>query len=253
MTASIERIEDSGFEAWSPDETTTIAGWKISSSGGFTRRLNSASARGRADTSLATREAITTWLADRGAALTVRVTPLMDARVAEDCVCSWGLESVDKTTVLVRRPCPAGPFGDVVVVDAGDPAYTSDLFDLNRREPSVRDSWDRIVGRIGSQAIGLWIPGRAVAFAVVCAGISSVFSVAVAERDRRAGLATQIMSASAEWALDRGAEWQFVQVLGTNLPAIELYEGLGFTERYRYRYLQHPQAGHPRRITRGGR
>jgi ribosomal protein S18 acetylase RimI-like enzyme len=84
----------------------------------------------------------------------------------------------------------------------------------------------------------LWIPGRAVGFTAVSKGISSVFSVAVREADRRAGLATAIMSASSAWAIEQGAEWQFVQVLGRNEAAIELYEGLGFTERYRYSYLQ---------------
>jgi ribosomal protein S18 acetylase RimI-like enzyme len=46
------------------------------------------------------------------------------------------------------------------------------------------------------------------------------------------------MGASSAWALEEGAQWQFVQVLGTNAATIELYEGLGFTERYRYSYLQ---------------
>ena len=58
------------------------------------------------------------------------------------------------------------------------------------------------------------------------------------EEDRRTGLASRIMAASVVWALERGAEWQFIQVLGTNEAAIELYEGLGFSERYQYRYLQ---------------
>lgn len=240
MTASIERIEDSGFEAWSPDETTMIAGWTVASSGGFTRRLNSASTRGAADTSLATRDAITAWLAARGATLTVRVTPLMDERFVGDCARKWDLVSLDETIVMVRNPSLNGDYSDVVTVDADDPAYTSDLFDLNRRAPSVRASWDRIVERIGTDAVGLWIPGRAVGFTVVRRGVSSVFSVAVREQDRRTGLATSIMSASVAWAMDRDSDWQFVQVLGTNRPAIELYEKLGFTERYRYRYLQAP-------------
>jgi ribosomal protein S18 acetylase RimI-like enzyme len=84
----------------------------------------------------------------------------------------------------------------------------------------------------------LWVPGKAVGFVAVSEGISSVFSVAVREEHRRTGLATKIMAASAAWAIDRGAEWQFIQVLGTNGAAIELYEGLGFSERYQYRYLQ---------------
>lgn len=238
MIPSIESIEDSGFAAWSPDETTTIAGWRVVSSGGFTRRLNSASSIAPVDTSLETRDEIEAWLAERGAGLTIRWTPLMDDEVAAACVRRWGLSPLDDTNVMVRPTPVVTGFGDVVVVPADDPEYTADLMRLNSRDPAIRSSWDRIVARSGSAAVGLWVPGRAAGFTVVCDGISSVFSVAVKEVDRRAGLATAIMNASAAWALEQGAEWQFVQVLGRNAAAIELYKGLGFTERYRYCYLQ---------------
>jgi ribosomal protein S18 acetylase RimI-like enzyme len=235
---SVERIESSSFAAWSPDETTTISGWRVASSGGFTRRLNSATSVGEVDTSLETRDAISRWLAERGAGLTVRVTPLMEADVIAACLSDWGLSRRDATSVMVRRPASANDHDDVDVVAADNPEYTAELIDLNYSDPSVRAAWDRIVERAASAAVGLWIPGRAVGFTAVSKGISSVFSVAVREADRRAGLATAIMSASSAWAIEQGAEWQFVQVLGRNEAAIELYEGLGFTERYRYSYLQ---------------
>jgi ribosomal protein S18 acetylase RimI-like enzyme len=164
----------------------------------------------------------------------------MDKKVANDCELKWGLEPRDETIVMLRRPSSDGSYGEVLVVQPDDAAYTSDLFDLNRHDSSLRASWDRIVERTRSSAVGLWIPGKAVGFAVVQDGIASVFSVAVRMNDRRRGLATGIMNASATWAVEEGAEWQFVQVLGTNRVAIELYERLGFGERYRYHYLQAP-------------
>ncbi|MCL1600372.1 MAG: GNAT family N-acetyltransferase [Actinomycetia bacterium] len=238
MIPSVEGIENSGSTAWSPDETATISGWRVVSSGGFTRRLNSAASVGEVDTSMETCNAISRWLAERGAGLTVRVTPLMEDGVIAACLRDWGLARRDPTLVMVRRPEPANGHDDVVVVAADDPGYTAELIDLNYPDTSVRAAWDRIVERAGSSAVGLWVPGRAVGFTVVSNGIASVFSVAVREGNRRFGLATAIMNASAAWALERDVEWQFVQVLGTNAAAIELYEELGFIERYRYSYLQ---------------
>jgi len=235
---SVERIESSGFAAWSPDETTTISGWRVASSGGFTRRLNSATSVGDVDTSLETRDAISRWLAERGVGLTVRVTPLMEEGIIAACISDWGLTRRDATSVMVRRPTSTNRHDEVDVVAANDPQYTAELIDLNYSDASVRAAWDRIVERVGRSAVGLWIPGRAVGFTAVSHGISSVFSVAVREVHRRSGLATAIMGASSTWALEQGAQWQFVQVLGRNEAAIELYEGLGFTERYRYSYLQ---------------
>ena len=238
MIPSVEGIEDSSSTAWSPDETTTISGWQVGSSGGFTRRLNSATSVGEVDTSLETRNAISRWLAERGAGLTVRVTPLMENDVVAACLSDWGLERRDPTIVMVRRQESANDHNVVDVVAADNPEYTAELIALNYPDSSVRAAWDRIVGRAGSSAVGLWVPGRAVGFTVVSNGIASLFSVAVREGNRRSGLATAIMDASAAWALERDVEWQFVQVLGTNTAAIELYEGLGFAERYRYSYLQ---------------
>jgi len=235
---SIEAIERSGLAAWSPDETTSIAGWTVSSNGGFTRRLNSATANGSADTSLSTRDAIASWLAGRGAPLTIRVTPLTEASTADACETTWELEPADRTVVMVRAPEVHQDHGVVTVVAPDDPRYTADLFDLNQRDPAKIASWNRIVERAGSRAVGMWVPGEAVGLAAVSEGICSVFSVAVHPHVRRTGLAKAVMDAASAWSIERGASWQFVQVLGTNTPAIELYEGLGFANRYEYSYLQ---------------
>lgn len=236
--ASVDRIERSGFAAWSPDETTSIGGWTVASSGGFTRRLNSATAVGRADTSLATRDEIASWLADRGASLTVRITPLIEAETARCCRANWDLDPLDETIVLVRETKPLEAYREIRVVDASDPEYTAELFDINGRDHGVLDSWKRIVQRIGDRAVGLWVPGVAVGFVAISDQIGSVFSVGVRPGHRRKGFATQIMAAANTWSAENGATTMFLQVLGTNTVAQALYKRLGYVEHYRYHYLQ---------------
>lgn len=238
MTVSVEQIERSGFAAWSPDETTMIGGWTVASSGGFTRRLNSATTSGSADTSLETREAIRSWLKERDADLTVRITPLVDGDTAAACATGWGLAPVDRTHVLVRESWRPEAVQRVIVVQAGDSVFTQELFRLNGRDQAKLGSWQRIVERIGDRGVGLWIPGVAVGFVAVSHNIGSVFSVAVGPNHRRQGFATQIMDAANAWFGDQGASTLFLQVLGTNTPARRLYERLGFVETYRYHYLQ---------------
>jgi ribosomal protein S18 acetylase RimI-like enzyme len=60
-----------------------------------------------------------------------------------------------------------------------------------------------------------------------------------AERGRR--LALLVMSALLEWGAERGATTAYLQVLADNARAFELYDGLGFTEHHRYRYLAAPR------------
>lgn len=238
MTPSIGRIERSGFAAWSPDETANIGGWAVASSGGFTRRLNSASVVGSADTSLATRDDIASWLAERGAGLTVRITPLIEEETSRSCEANWNLTRVDETRVLVRPTGPPEVADEITIVDASNPDYTTELFEINGRDSGILDSWKRIVQRIGDRAIGLWVPGVAVGFVAVSDQIGSVFSVGVRPEYRRQGLATQIMVAANAWSAENGATSMFLQVVGTNTGAQALYKRLGYVEHYRYHYLQ---------------
>jgi ribosomal protein S18 acetylase RimI-like enzyme len=59
-----------------------------------------------------------------------------------------------------------------------------------------------------------------------------------AERGRRLGLL--VMAELLDWAAERGATTAYLQVLGDNTRAFALYDGLGFTEHHRYRYLAAP-------------
>ncbi len=238
MTPSVDRIERSGFAAWSPDETASIGGWTVASSGGFTRRLNSATVVGSADTSLDTRDEIASWLAERGAGLTVRITPLIDEDTSRSCEVNWDLTRLDETLVLVRPTGPPEVADGITIVDASNPDYTTELFEINGRDPGILDSWKRIVHRIGDRAVGLWLPGVAVGFVAVSDQIGSVFSVGVRPEHRRNGLATQIMAAANAWSVENGATSMFLQVVGTNTSARALYKQLGYVEHYRYHYLQ---------------
>ena len=53
------------------------------------------------------------------------------------------------------------------------------------------------------------------------------------------------MAALLEWGAERGATTAYLQVLGDNARALALYDGLGFVEHHRYRYLAAPRKRFP--------
>jgi len=65
-------------------------------------------------------------------------------------------------------------------------------------------------------------------------------SIEVAPERRREGLGLAVMAALVERAAEEGATTAYLQVLGDNLPALALYQRLGFVEHHRYRYLAAP-------------
>jgi GNAT superfamily N-acetyltransferase len=65
-------------------------------------------------------------------------------------------------------------------------------------------------------------------------------SIEVAPEHRRQGLGVAVMTSLVEASAERGATTAYLQVLGDNDPALALYDGLGFVEHHRYRYLAAP-------------
>ena len=85
--------------------------------------------------------------------------------------------------------------------------------------------------------------GRVVASGVAAydddwVGFRSI-EVDTAERGRRLGLL--VMAELLGWGAERGATTAYLQVLGDNVRAHALYDGLGFVEHHHYRYLAAPR------------
>jgi GNAT superfamily N-acetyltransferase len=196
---------------WTDLETAPVGSWTLRHAPGETaRRANSVlafEASGVGDDY----EQVVSWYAGRTGRPIAAVLP--DS--PEDALFrghGWGPESHDADTVFqvtgvarARRGLPAAS-DEVVVTEDG--AHAS--------------------ARMGDRASAIatfdrdWVGFRA---------------IAVSPEHRRQGLGLQVMSALLEWGAERGATTAYLQVLGDNTPALRLYEGLGFTEHHRYRYL----------------
>ncbi len=88
-----------------------------------------------------------------------------------------------------------------------------------------------VTARIGDAASGV---------AAVAGDWAGFRSIDVSPDRRREGLGLAVMTALVGWAAERGATTAYLQVLGQNVPALALYDRLGFVEHHRYRYLAAP-------------
>ena len=78
--------------------------------------------------------------------------------------------------------------------------------------------------------------GIACARATISAGVVGLYDLAVDNRHRRQGLATDLTLARLAWATSKGARQAMLQVVASNGAARSLQEPLGFVEAYRYWY-----------------
>jgi N-acetylglutamate synthase len=135
----------------------------------------------------------------------------------------WVPESHDHDTVFLlagvaaaRRSLAGVPLPDLDVAIIGDHVVTA--------EASTDD------GRVLASGVA--------AFADDWVGFRTI-EVDPAERGRKLGLL--LMAELLEWGAERGATTSYLQVLGDNTRAFALYDGLGFVEHHRYRYLAAPR------------
>jgi ribosomal protein S18 acetylase RimI-like enzyme len=131
----------------------------------------------------------------------------------------WGLESHDADTLFqiagVARTQRA-------LRSRALPSVEVELIDVP--SPTARV----VTARIGDDAQGVaaydrdWVGFR---------------SIEVGPAQRRQGLGLAVMAALLEWGAEQGATTAYLQVLGDNAAALELYAGLGFATHHAYRYL----------------
>jgi GNAT superfamily N-acetyltransferase len=76
----------------------------------------------------------------------------------------------------------------------------------------------------------------ALGLGVVDQGHIGLFDIVTAPEFRRRGLARQLVSHLLYWGQFNAARQAYLQVVPTNLPALNLYAELGFQEVYQYRY-----------------
>lgn len=243
MASDIAALEAASYTTWTADDSDVVAGWHVCATAGLSRRVNSARDLGDAEVDDAARDALVAWFLHRDLPLVIRETPLMAAETSAAVRSKWGFESLDETPVMTGGAVPRAHDDKVLLVPADDDTFQTELYALNGRTDGDAGTLRRIYGRVADRATGLWMPGVGAAVAVEDGPRCAVFSLAVAEPHRRKGIGTKLMMAAVGWAADREANEVFVQVAGTNNPAIELYQSLGFEEAYRYRYLRARSTG----------
>jgi len=84
----------------------------------------------------------------------------------------------------------------------------------------------------------LYMEGEAIAagYAVAKAGFVGLFQIGTDPRFRRRGYARSLTRHLLHWGQSQEAHTAYLQVTRQNTPALRLYEGLGFREKYCYWY-----------------
>lgn len=251
-------LEDAGFDAWPCLEEMRHRGWRLRFGGGYTKRANSVNATPWAepldDDDIAL---IATRYHERGLAPVYRLTgdvmrgapgpaDLLDARLAR-----LGYRLREPSWVMHAPAIDTSALGRVGASEADiellDRARWADAYDvITGSSPGEHGPHRRLLSQIGARAA--FAVRRADGAPVACGlGIIAgsrlgLFEIATRAAHQGRGHAGRLCAGLLAWGARAGARAAFLQVGGGNDTAIRLYERLGLSRVYAYRYRLPPDA-----------
>ncbi|WP_235890668.1 GNAT family N-acetyltransferase [Martelella alba] len=240
----VRRLEAMGLRAW-PAKTVVYDGaWQYRLTAGHpSKRLNSITVLDQSDIAdIEIRlEKARRHYASFGRQMLLRETPLTPSMLIE-YLSDEGAVAFDETIVMTRDLTRFSSEETLDLLPSQDIGRFADaVLAVKPEDGLTKPGLAEVVTGI-RPAHGFFIREEsdrtplAVGLCVQDFEMAGIELLAVSEDHRRQGLGRSITTAMLHWAKARAARLAWLQVTGTNTPAITLYRNMGFTEAYRYRY-----------------
>jgi N-acetylglutamate synthase len=241
-------IDRLAASAWPAATAELLDGWLLRHTPGVARRRSNsalpppgATVAGRGEVL----DAVERFYARRGQPAVVQVSPAELHGQLDRELAARGYRRQAPTVVLAtpadRVPSapPADPGLVVSVAGTVTPGWLAAWAAIEGR-PDAAATGRLVLARIGPPA-GFLAASRdgevvGVGLVVVERGWAGLFCMATRPADRRRGVASAVARRAAGWAAARGVGRLYLQVEEDNVPALRLYERLGFRTSHHYHY-----------------
>ena len=242
----VARLERSMLTSWPALSMAFDGEWVIRLADGVTKRANAVTCLSADDHDLDRRiDRIETIYGDRDLPAIFRLSPLassaLDLRLNER-----GWRRFDETIVMIgdlEEVCArldGNAHHDVTIDRKPTETWLRNCYRIDDSTPAhlatLTAMLNRLVPKAGYGRIGGNDPIDALALLVIDAELAGLFEVLTIKERRRQGLARALLGTLFSWSRTEGATTAWLPVVADNLPAIGLYQKLGFREVYRYHY-----------------
>jgi ribosomal protein S18 acetylase RimI-like enzyme len=241
-----KRIEDAGLNASAPPQQAFVDGWLLRLSPGQAKRSRCINALQRGHLPLSAMLArCRAAFASAGLPLIVRITPFtqpldLDAKLK---ILRW--QRFDDTRVMARIHLDDLPPSSTTLRRVSSLAYAQTVGGLRNSTPEqIAAHAERLeASHVPYQGYALEdAKGALLACGQLALedGLAGLYDVLTPPEHRRRGHAKALCLALLHAAQQQGMRHAYLQVSDDNLPAIALYEQLGFVLAYRYHYRAEP-------------
>lgn len=242
---NIRHLEHISLRAWASLETEAYDGWLLRYAKGYTGRANSVQALDNSSLPLMQKiDYCENWYAQRNLPAIFRLTSAMQPPELDDVLDERNYERYNETLVQVS------PLSNLSPVQSANFHFDS----------SVSDEWLEAWGtwnNVPEQHIAIakmmlsddsthacfaWIDNTAVGLAICEDNYVGLFDIVVDPHQRGQGLGFSLVNSLLAWGKSQGAKMAYLQVVANNVPALALYDKLGFKTHHHYWYRRQTQA-----------
>ena len=242
--SQIVELEQVAANAWIAQETEKMGGWLLRANGGVTRRANSVLPLGPPALPLDDAiDKVIEFYNKRNLIPRFQMTDTSKPQELDRDLSERGFSvglQVEVHTVAINHLTKKDASIDVLVSNDITDSWMDVYIESSGYEESTMDARRDLMKRTPlHKAFALARIDRepaGVGFCVVEGKWLGLFNIAVHPTMRGRGVAVAVNTALAQWGEQRGARSAYLQVESENLPALKLYDKLGFHQVYTYWY-----------------
>ena len=238
----LARIEEAALNAWPAPQQMMYDGWVLRFTGGNSKRVNSVNVFGPSTLPLSEKIRFCEAVYSRmGLPILFRLPDPFITPELPRTLPAAGYKVFDPTQVLGREidSSSALPVG-VDVHTLLDEDWLQIYAQITGKTLASLVHHKAVLKGIvpEKKLIALYWGERPVAcgMGVISGDLLGYFSIYTDKSVRRQGLGQAVMRALSQWGIEHGATFGYLQVEEDNIPALALYQKLGFMRLYRYEY-----------------
>lgn len=233
-------IEHAGYHAWPAFEQLEMDGWIFRFAEGYTKRANSVNVLYGTGGPIAQKVIRSEEeYHRRNLPCIFRLLSFNDNSQIESVLDARGYELRDKSCVMVQD-LQNRKFGSPSFDSLEGNDWLACYCNLSGKELKDHATHIEMIRRIKDDHLMavLWKDRWVVScgLGVIHNGFFGIFDIVTHSDHRNRGYGARLVNGMLSWAVNRGAHTAYLQVIAENLPAIRLYQKLGYLPAYGYHY-----------------
>lgn len=239
-------LEELQMNAFPSLQTTLYDGWVIRFAEGYSNRANSVNPIYQSLESVQEKiDKCEMVFRSKNLKPTFKITPCIYPENLDELLESRGYEIVHPTSIqtLSLSNIIEPSISSIITTNELDNQWFDNCCNFLNISMKNRKIHKKILNNLISQKFytSLLVKDEVVAcgMGVIENGYVGIFDVVVSEKHRNNGYGAQLLINILKVAKSHGAKNAYLQVMINNLPAVHLYNKLGFREEYQYFYRVH--------------